>query len=390
MSVDKESNNYKVIHVRDYYPSNENPASSPWVYDQVKSLQKFNIDSLVISPTPYFPDFIRSKGRFYLYPKAHSEVRDYKGTKVVRPQFIKIPNNKLLTLNLKNISSAIQNSVPKVDSFKLIHAHFGQNGVASLKLKEQYNIPLVTSFYGYDTGRLAPIFKPFYRELAKKGDLFLALSEDMKLDLQNYDFPADKIKIHHLGIDLTQFKPFEKEQSSSFVFLVVARLDESKGVQDVIKAFKRIYKPGMLLRVVGDGIFKAQLERLVNELELKNHVIFINNFKADNPRQVVVDEMQNSDVVLLTSFVSANGAKEGTPVVLMEAQACGKPCIATRHAGIPEVVVDNYSGFIVEERDIERIAEKMKLFYSDRKLLKTYGQNALLHIQREFNSTLVN
>ena len=98
--------------------------------------------------------------------------------------------------------------------------------------------------------------------------------------------------------------------------------------------------------------------------------------------------MQNSDVVLLTSFIPKSGAKEGTPVVLMEAQACGKPCIATKHAGIPEVVVDKETGYLVEERDIESIANKMYLFYEKIDLLHRMGENALSYIHKEFNQVI--
>jgi len=380
--------NYDIIHVRDYYPSNENPASSPWVYDQVKALQKFNINSLVISPTPYIPDFLRSKGRFYLYPKTHSDIREYKGTDVIRPQYFKIPNNKLLAFNFNNLSKIILKSISNNNGFSLIHAHFGQNGIAAIILKEKYNIPLITSFYGFDSGRLGTLYKPYYKRLAEKGDMFLVLSEDMKIDLVNLGFPKNKIKIHHLGIDPFQFKPKMKDAREKFIFLVVARLDESKGVQDVIKAFSKINNTSMQLRIIGDGIYKKQLLLLVNELNLSDQVIFINNFKSKNPRQVVVDEMQNSDVVLLTSFISKNGAKEGTPVVLMEAQACGKPCIATKHAGIPEVVIDGETGCLVEERDIASIANKMNLLFLDNKLRNSLGKNALSYIKKEFNQVI--
>ena len=95
--------------------------------------------------------------------------------------------------------------------------------------------------------------------------------------------------------------------------------------------------------------------------------------------------MQNSDVVLLTSFTPKNGAKEGTPVVLMEAQACGKPCIATNHAGIPEVVIENETGFLAQERDIDFISDKMKLLFLNSNLRKAMGKKALAHIQKNFN-----
>lgn len=372
-----------VLHIRDYYPSKENPASSPWVYDQVKDLLDQDIDAFVISPTPYFPKFLRRKRRFYLYPFPNRNVTDFKGTPVVRPGFIKVPGNNFLSFNLKSISNSILKASKK-KKFSIIHAHFGQNGVAAISLKKRLNIPLITSFYGYDSGRLGPLFKPYYKKLAKHGDLFLALSEDMKKDLINLGFPNEKIKIHHLGINLSQFTP-KDPQKDSFVYLVVARLDESKGVQDVINSFNKIKYEKMQLRIVGDGIYKSELVNLVDKLGLQKQVIFINNFKANNPRQVVIDEMQNCDVVLLTSFMTKNGAKEGTPVVLMEAQACGKPCIATKHAGIPEVVIDNETGFLAQERDIDFISDKMELLFLNSNLRKAMGEKALTHIQKNFN-----
>ena len=376
---------YNTIHIRDYYPSEENPASSPWVYDQVKALQQFNINSLVISPTPFLPNFLRSKNNYYLYPKADETIKNYEGTDVVRPKFFKIPKNKLLSLNFKNLSKSILRAATKAESFSLIHAHFGQNGIATLKLKEKYNVPLITSFYGYDSGRLGHLYAPFYKKLARQGELFLALSEDMKSDLLNLGFPSDKIKIHHLGINLNQFNPFTSNTKDHFVFLVVARLDESKGVHDVIKAFGMIHNPDMQLRIVGDGVHKNALFDLVSELKINNNVEFINNFKMTNPRQTVLKEMQNCDVALLTSYIAENGAKEGTPVVLMEAQSCSKPCIATYHAGIPEVVIDNQTGYLVKERDVDSIAEKMNLFYENRNLVNEMGANARNHIANNFN-----
>ena len=88
---------------------------------------------------------------------------------------------------------------------------------------------------------------------------------------------------------------------------------------------------------------------------------------------------------LLTSFTEKKGTKEGTPVVLMEAQACKKPCIATKHAGISEIVIDNHTGMLCKERDILDISKKMKLLYSDNSLRKKMGENALSHIKKNFN-----
>jgi colanic acid/amylovoran biosynthesis glycosyltransferase len=382
---------YDLIHIRDYYPSKENPASSPWVYDIVNGMQKKGISSLIISPTPYIPGFVkkRNKNKYYLYPSPANKVESYNGTDVIRPLYFKIPNNIFVNINFYSLAHSITNAIPKNIQPKLIHAHFGQNGIGAVKLKQKYGVPLITSFYGYDSGRLAKKFKPHYKKLIQKGDVFLALSENMKSDLINLGFPEEKIIIHHLGIDLDIFKNIkEKIVKKPFVFLVVARIDESKGIQDVIQAFSKIYNKNMILKIVGDGAYKEKLSKLVSDLGINKNVMFINNFKANNPRGVVLEETQNCDVALLTSFTSENSAKEGTPVVLMEAQACGKPCIATFHAGIPEVVRDKSTGYLVRERDVDAISEYMILFYNNPNLVEKMGDSARNHIFANFNQSI--
>lgn len=386
--MDKKGS-YDLIHIRDYYPSKENPASSPWVYDIVTGMQQKGLSSLVISPTPYIPGFVRKNNKYYLYPSPSNKVESYNGTDVIRPLYLKIPNNLLLKINFYSLAHSIANAIPENIQPKLIHAHFGQNGIGAVKLKQKYGVPLVTSFYGYDTGRLAEKFKPCYKKLIQNGDVFLALSEDMKSDLVKLGFPEEKIIIHHLGIDLETFKEIkEKNKEKQFVFLIVARIDESKGIQDVVKAFSKIYNKNMFLKIVGDGPYKERLSQLVSDLGIDKNVKFINNFKANNPRGVVIEEMQKCNVALLTSYFFENNTKEGTPVVLMEAQACGKPCIATFHAGIPEVVKDKSTGYLVKERDVKAIGKYMTLFYNNLNLVEEMGEKARNHIFENFNQSV--
>lgn len=378
------NNNYDIVHVKDYYPSIENKASSPWVYDQVYYL-KNNYKVLVISPTPYLPDFLRNIGMFYLYPKHSNKLENYNSTHVIRPLYFKVPRDIFFNITFYFLSKSITKNYFYLKQSKIIHAHFGQNGYASIGLKEKLDIPLLTSFYGYDAGRLKYKFKKYYKHLIIKGDLFLVLSEDMKKDLLHLGFPEKKILVHHLGVKLNEFKFKQKKNTKQFIFTIVARLERSKGIQDVIRAFNLIKKENMKLHIVGDGIYKKNLTNLVDLLNLGDNIEFINNFKSDNPREIVVEEMQKCDIFLLTSFTETKGTKEGTPVVLMEAQACKKPCIATKHAGISEIVIDNHTGMLCKERDVQDISKKMKLLYSDNSLRKKMGENALSHIKKNFN-----
>ena len=76
---------------------------------------------------------------------------------------------------------------------------------------------------------------------------------------------------------------------------------------------------------------------------------------------------------------------EGTPVVLMEAQACGLPVVSTYHSGIPEVVKDGESGFLVPEKDVDALAEKMEYLINHPELWPKMGEAGRKHIERNYN-----
>jgi colanic acid/amylovoran biosynthesis glycosyltransferase len=385
-------NNYKydILEIRDYYSSKNNPSSSTWVYDQAFGLSKMGYNPLVISPTPLIPfrRFFKEKFRLYDFPS--KEIEDYKGTQVIRPPYIRIPKLIFVGLTLRNLSKCIER-YGNIQSIKLIHAHFGQNGYAALKLKEKLKVPLITSFYGYDSGRLGTIYKPHYKELIKKGDLFLVLSQDMKKDLLKLGFPEKRIVIHHLGIDLEKFSINNKDFNDVFIFSTVCRLDKSKGVHFVIEAFNNFLRTNnnsqnnYHLRVVGGGFYEKKLKNLVKRYNLQNKVHFINNLIMPNAREIVLNEMKDCNVFILASYSPKKNLKEGTPIVLMEAQACGKPCISTSHAGIPEVVIDKVTGFIVKEASVNEIEKCMHIFANEPELYSRYSISAREHIEEKFN-----
>jgi len=276
-------------------------------------------------------------------------------------------------------------------STKLIHAHFGRAGIASIKLKNIHGVPLITSFYGFDLGSDKFRLNKHYKKLANVGDLFLALSEDMKKDLIDNGFLEEKIVIHHLGVDLNIFSPapLNTKFSGDFIFTIVASFTERKGIHFAIKSFKMLKKyhsvKNCKLRIVGDGPYFNQLKLISND---DTDIVFINNFVSENPRAMVLEEMQNCDVFLLTSIKLPDSDKEGTPVVLMEAQACGKTCISTFHAGIPEVVLNNQTGILVPEGDIESLTSAMLHLYSNDSLRRNLGENARKHISKNFNNKI--
>lgn len=386
-------NKFNAIAVREYYPTHENPGNSIWVYEQVKGLSQFGIFSFVISSTPYLPKFIRKYKRLYLNPHHSTKITNYKDTYVIRPPYVKLPSKYFLSLNLFFQKRLLLKYAKLIDP-KLIHAHFGFGGVASIPLKLKLNIPLVTYFYGYDVGTKehAKKLKKLYQDLIREGDLFIALSEDMRNDLLDIGFPSKKTIVNHLGVDLELFNinKFRKTQNDKIIITSVARWLENKGGQDTITAFSKLSKviKNVELRIIGDGPYVGELKNLIKNLKIEDRVRFINNFKAANPRETVINEMVNSDIFILTPYMRASGQKTGTPVVLMEAQALSKPCISTDFPGIPEEFDFGKSGIIVEMRNINQIYESLKMLCLDESKRAYYGNLGRLNVEKNFNQKI--
>ena len=377
-----------ILLVRDYYPSESTPSDAPQIHYQAVGAKKRGVNTFVISPTPYVPFFHRKK--IYIV-ESHLDVRYYDEIPIIRPQFFKIPNHFLYRISFRNLSRAVEKSGTKIN-FDIIHAHFGQNGAASLQLKKKTGAPLITTFYGFDSGIMGKrLFGRYYKDLANLGDLFLVLSKDMKKDLIAMGFPENKIQIHRIGVNLNQWKPSE-EKNNNFMFLNVSRFNEKKGVHHTIEAFSQVYKKrkDIDLVILGDGPYKNKLERMISDLDLKSRIKIINNFASSNPREMVKEYMSKCDAFVLNSFTSSTGQKEGTPAVLMEAHASSKPCISTKHAGISDVVLDGETGFLVNEKDIDATASKMLDFVKDRDMCYQMGIKGRRHMEKEFDNSKLN
>jgi len=132
---------------------------------------------------------------------------------------------------------------------------------------------------------------------------------------------------------------------------------KKKGHEYSIKALANIVKEHQNVEyiIAGDGPLKGRLESLIRELGIEKYVKLLGEF----PQDEILNLYKDASIVVLPSVIADDGDQEGIPVVLMEAQAVGLPIISTFHSGIPEVVIDGESGFLVPERDINAISAKL-------------------------------
>ncbi|OFZ55677.1 MAG: hypothetical protein A3D92_14625 [Bacteroidetes bacterium RIFCSPHIGHO2_02_FULL_44_7] len=177
-------------------------------------------------------------------------------------------------------------------------------------------------------------------------------------------------KVHYLpyGVDATFFTPAE---DAGAYFLSCGRFVEKKGPLLTLEAFSRVRSnfPEARLRMIGDGPLLEAARNLADEMGLNAHVDFLGVLPPDR----VAKEMRNAFCFLQHSKTTSDHDSEGTPLAILEASATGLPIVATRHAGIVDVVEDKRSGLLVKEGDVVEMANCMETLLNDPLKAKQLG-----------------
>lgn len=191
--------------------------------------------------------------------------------------------------------------------------------------------------------------------------------------------PGDKIVVHYHGINTRQFdlpRTYDLKEDV-FTMLTVASLYEVKGHLSVLKALKKIVSKhteiNITYNIIGDGPLKKDLTNYVHKNGLSNNVNFCGAIKHG---KIFNEHLLQADVFLHPSITTKDNDKEGIPGALVEAMASGLPTIATYHGGIPAVVTNKETGFLVNEHDYEAIAEHILSLYHNQSLRSKIGNNA--------------
>jgi glycosyltransferase involved in cell wall biosynthesis len=237
----------------------------------------------------------------------------------------------------------------------LLHAHFGRSGVKAVPIAKELGLPLVVSFYGYDISELpkAEGWRRAYRRIWETAQAIVVLSEDMKQRALRLGAPAEKVHVVHLARNLDDFS-YRRPRPPLSRFVTVGRLTEKKGHFDAIRAVKKHVDQGreLHLQIVGGGPLHDDLSRFIRAKGMEDHVDLL----GARSNEEVAEILRAADAFLLCSKVSPSGDREGTPTVLIEAQAVGLPCVSTTHAGIPEMIPERNHRFLAEEGDVDEIA----------------------------------
>jgi len=279
--------------------------------------------------------------------------------------------------------------------------HCGQvlsSGFTGWLMNKLFGVPYVIYVYGSETFRfgrsrlLSKLIKTFLRHAE-----WIVPNSDFTRDEFLALFPSSqKFRIITPGVDTNHFKPADKDPAliekynltGKKVLLTVARLDERKGHDVVIRAVANLASqfPELIYLVVGRGREEARLRQLSKDLNVADQVIFCGYI--DDPG---LPKFYNlCDIFILLNRQTADdprlrGDYEGFGIVFLEAAACGKPVIAGDFGGVASAVEHGRSGFIIDATDPSAVKNTLVALLKNQTLTEQFGQFGLQRARHFFD-----
>lgn len=196
--------------------------------------------------------------------------------------------------------------------------------------------------------------------------------------------PAHIYRIPGVGVDIDRFKPAPDTNGDSFwqsfgitdrrVVLFVGRLVREKGIFEFLEAARRLRERNYAFVVIGVGPNEGMVADYIRDHHLEDTVYTLGR------RNDVVEFFQRCDLFTLPTYYF-----EGMPVVVLEAMACGKAVIATRHRGCEDEVIDGITGYLISIKDPVQLAEKMDYLLNNDKVRLDMGRNARQRVEQYFS-----
>ena len=275
-----------------------------------------------------------------------------------------------------------------------IIANYGPSGVLLAPLAHELGIPMIVSFHGVDASSLAldPVWQRRYREMFQHVSAATGPSEYVRNKLVQLGCPEDRAHVLHYGIKTDQIPfspPAQRFDQRELRFLFVGRLAEKKDPITLLRSFamaqKSLLPTKATLTIAGDGPLRAIVESEISTLGLADSVYLLGRRTHDEVLQLY----QTSHIYVQHSVTAPDGDEEGLPVSITEALAAGLPVVSTRHSGIPEAVIDGECGVLVDEKDVQGMADAMVALAQNPQQWDKFGMAGRQLLESDFSVPVV-
>lgn len=259
---------------------------------------------------------------------------------------------------------------------------FGQNAVRAREQLARTQLPVVVQFFGQDASALLrrKRYVAHLPALFERAASVVVMGKDMGERLEDVGCPADKIHVIPVGVPIDDLPVAEQVTEQPCRFVAAHRWVGKKGVLESLEALERCRRevPGVSLDLVGGGPLEGRIREFIAREDLGQAVRLHGSMPNAELHARLISK---AGCLIQHSRTAANGDREGWPVVIAEAAAAGLPVVSTRHAAIPEQVVDGTTGYLVEEGDVAGMAEAMVRLARDPALRQQMGRAAREHTQ---------
>ncbi|MEM9511057.1 MAG: glycosyltransferase, partial [Cyanobacteria bacterium P01_E01_bin.35] len=302
-------------------------------------------------------------------------------------------------LSLRLFYSAI--AFLNTKQYDIVHCQFGiyamqgkypeDAGVLKLRSLGLLQGKLIVGFRGWDISwYLKQQGEAVYQQLFPHADFFVTNCNFFRDRAIQIGCPGNKTTVVESGIDCQkfQFKPRQFPEDSIVRLATTGRLIEKKGFEYAIRAVANTLQhyPHLEYNIIGDGYLRDSLKQLIVKLGLASTVKLL----GWQQQAEIITILDNSQIFLAPCVTAQDGNQDAPVNTLKEAMAMGLPVISTYHGGIPELVQDGVSGYLVPERDSNAIAEKLQYLIANPHLWQSLGKNGREFVEKHYDIESLN
>lgn len=273
--------------------------------------------------------------------------------------------------------------------YDIVHCQFGVYGLQGMMLQRigALSGKLVCSFRGFDITKYPRrCGENVYHELFEETDVLgLANCEFFRQRVIELGCPNDRVVVHGSSIDMSKFKFISRQYSPDQKLRIVTtgRLVEKKGIEYGIRAIAKLSDTYSNLEyiIIGEGQLRSHLEQVIQELQVEQYVKLV----GEQEQQGIITILEQAHIFIAPCVTSKEGDQDAPVNTLKEAMAMGLPVISTWHGGIPELVEDGVSGYLVPERDADALAEKLKALIHEPERWYDMGQAGRQRVMQKYD-----
>ncbi len=355
------------------------PQTATWLYTQVINLPGDIVSHVVCTRRENFDQF--------QYPRVHA-LKDL-------PAWKHVWDRGMRFLHFRNHLRFLYDVTRRVKAH-VLHSHFGYVGWRDLGVSQRLGIAHVVTFYGLDVLQyptMDPRWRDRYREMFASIDMVLCEGPYMGQSIVALGCPPQKMRVHHLGIDLSliPFEPRTWTPGEPLRVFMAGSFREKKGFPIALEALAQLRKAVPLqITLVGDAGGElqttAEKQKILAAIE-RGGLGDCTRLTGYQPYRVVMEEARRHHVFLSPSVVASDGDTEGgAPVSLIEMSASGMMIVSTTHCDIPGVILDGVSGLLAPERDVNALVERLHWIVAHPERWLEMQRAGRAHIEAEFDA----